>query len=135
MEYERVTMKNGLLDCAINCGNEMSCIGCAGRMKTKRSKACDIPQAVKQKVWERDGARCIICGSPTAMPNAHYIGRAQGGLGVEQNIVTLCQTCHHTYDNSPKRPVYREYIKKYLIDKYGAGWDEEQLVYNKFAQK
>lgn len=106
-----------------------------GFMKTKRSKACDIPQAVKHKVWERDGERCIICGSPTAMPNAHYIGRAQGGLGVEQNIVTLCQTCHHAYDNSPKRPVYREYIKKYLIDKYGAGWDEEKLVYNKFAQK
>lgn len=104
-------------------------------MKTKRSKACDIPQVVKQKVWERDGARCIICGNPTAMPNAHYISRAHGGLGIEQNIVTLCHNCHHAYDNTPQRPLYREYIKNYLRGIYGAEWDEEQLVYNKFAQK
>lgn len=43
----------------------------------KRSKACDISQKVKKKVWERDNHRCIICGSPYAMPNAHYISRAQ----------------------------------------------------------
>lgn len=104
-------------------------------MKTKRSKACDITQAVKQAVWERDGERCIICGSPYAMPNAHYISRAHGGLGIEQNIVTLCQTCHHTYDNTSQRPFYREAIKAYLRGKYGAEWDEEKLVYNKFTQK
>lgn len=104
-------------------------------MKTKRSKACDIPQTIKKKVWERDGARCIVCGSPNAMPNAHYIGRAQGGLGVEQNIVTLCQRCHQSYDNTPQRPVYREYIKNYLQGIYGADWDESELVYKKFTQK
>lgn len=31
-----------------------------------------------------------MCGSSYAMPNAHYIARAQGGLGIEENIVTLC---------------------------------------------
>ena len=48
---------------------------------SKRSKACDIPQKVKDKVWERDNQHCIICGSPYAMPNAHYIGRAQRWFG------------------------------------------------------
>lgn len=100
--------------------------------KSKRAKACDITQAVKQRVWERDGERCIICGSPTAMPNAHYISRAHGGLGIEQNIVTLCQNCHHAYDNTPRRPVYREYIKRYLQGVYGAEWNEDDLVYNKY---
>lgn len=45
----------------------------------KRTKALDIPKTVKDEVWERDGHQCIICGSPYAMPNAHYISRAHGG--------------------------------------------------------
>ena len=101
-------------------------------MKSARSKACDITQSVKRKVWERDGGHCIICGSPYSMPNAHFISRAQGGLGIEQNIVTLCVNCHHAYDNTPQRPIYREYIKNYLQVVYGAEWDEEKLKYKKF---
>ena len=31
--------------------------------RSKQSKACDISQAVRKKVWERDGGRCIICGN------------------------------------------------------------------------
>lgn len=99
-------------------------------LKTKRAKACDISQAVKKKVWERDQHACIICGSPYAMPNAHYLPRSHAGLGVEQNIVTLCRQCHHNYDNTPKRPIYKEYIKKYLQSKY-EDWSEEKLIYKK----
>lgn len=47
---------------------------------SKRSNACNISQKVKKKVWERDNHCCIICGSPYAMPNAHYISRAQGRI-------------------------------------------------------
>ena len=100
-------------------------------MKTARSKACDIKQATKKKVWERDGERCIVCGNPQAMPNAHFIPRSKGGLGVEQNIVTLCQNCHHAYDNTVQRPFFRKYIQEYLQSKYGAEWDEEKLYYKK----
>lgn len=99
-------------------------------MKSKRSKACDIPQKVKDKVWERDGFYCIKCGNPQAMPNAHYISRAHGGLGIEENIVTLCQECHDIYDHSPRRPEFREYIKNYLKNKY-PDWDEKNLVYRR----
>ena len=99
--------------------------------KSKRSKACDIPMSVKKAVWERDGERCIVCGNPQAMPNAHFIPRSQGGLGIEQNIVTLCLDCHFKYDNTVERPNYREYIKNYLKGKYGAEWNEENLVYKK----
>ena len=57
-------------------------------MKTKRSQATDIPMSVKQKVWERDGGRCIICGNAyNVMPNAHILSRAKGGLGIETNII------------------------------------------------
>ena len=62
---------------------------------SKRSKACDISMEVKKKVWERDEHKCVICHNPYAKPNAHYIARSQGGLGIEENIVTLCLRCHN----------------------------------------
>ena len=107
-------------------------------MKTKRSQATDISMSVKKKVFERDGGRCVVCGNAiNVMPNAHYISRSKGGLGIEENIVTLCTNlttnkCHHRYDNGTK--VEREKIKKiiqtYLRTKY-PDWDEEKLVYKK----
>lgn len=98
----------------------------------KRTKALDIPPAVKAEVWERDGGCCILCGSPDAAPNAHYIARSHGGLGIPQNIVTLCQRCHDRYDNSPERPPLREEIKEYLMSVYD-DWSEADLIYQKYG--
>ena len=98
--------------------------------KSKRSKACDISKKVKDSVWERDRNRCIICGNPFAMPNAHYIPRSKGGLGIEQNIVTLCYNCHHNTDHTEYRQFMLEKIKKYLQSKY-EDWNEEDLYYRK----
>lgn len=99
-------------------------------LKSKRSKACDITKKVKDIVWERDRNRCIICGNPFAMPNAHYIPRSKGGLGIEQNIVTLCQKCHHNTDHTEYRSFMLDKIKIYLQSKYEY-WNEEDLYYRK----
>lgn len=98
----------------------------------RQTKACDISKAVKDAVWERDGHRCIICGSSYAMPNAHYIPRSHGGLGVEQNIVTLCADCHRAYDQSTAHEWYKTQIRLYLKRLY-PGWDERKLIYHKYA--
>ena len=97
----------------------------------KRTKALDITPAVKSAVWERDKGRCILCGSPMyAFPNAHYISRAQGGLGIEENIVTLCQVCHDRYDNGAGQQQTKAEIRDYLMRKY-QDWDESRLRYRK----
>ena len=46
---------------------------------SKRSKACDIPQKVKEIVWNRDSQKCIYCGKwvPKTYANAHFIKRSQ----------------------------------------------------------
>ena len=98
--------------------------------KSKRSKACDIPPAVKMKVYERDNGCCIFCGK-RGMPNAHIIPRSHGGLGIEQNIVTACLYCHSRLDNSSYREIYLNHAKIYLRSKY-EGWNEEELVYDKW---
>ena len=100
----------------------------------KSTKACDIPYSVKQKVWERDHGRCVICGtSRMVSPNAHYIARSHMGLGIEQNIVCLCLGCHCDYDNGSRREEYGAAIRRYLKTKY-RGWDESKLVYRKYGE-
>ena len=62
----------------------------------------------------------------------HYIRRSQGGLGIEENVVTLCPECHHDFDNGDKRKEYGEIIKNYLQGEYGSNWSEEKLIYKKY---
>jgi 5-methylcytosine-specific restriction endonuclease McrA len=102
-------------------------------IRSKRSKACDISQEVKRKVWERDHHRCIYCGSPYAMPNAHYLSRAHSGLGIEQNIVTLCQDCHHNFDNG-KNKLVKQAIKGKIeahLKRFYPDWSIDMLKYKK----
>ena len=99
-------------------------------MKTKRAKACDITKKVKDIVWERDNHQCIICGSYQAMPNSHFIRRSQGGLGIEENIVTMCNRCHYMYDQGGERQAIATYTERYLRSKY-PDWDKEKLIYKK----
>lgn len=109
-------------------------------MKSKRSKLTDIPMSVKKKVFERDNGCCVICGNNyNVMPNAHYIPRSKGGLGIEENIVTLCteltpNKCHRKYDFGTKEQQEKihDSIKNYLQSKY-EDWDEDKLVYKKWG--
>lgn len=50
---------------------------------SKRSKACEISQKVKQAVWKRDKYRCICCGKYVSVScaNAHFIKRSQRRIG------------------------------------------------------
>ena len=99
--------------------------------KHKSTKATLIPLSVKYKVWDRDSHCCIICGSPNAAPNAHYIRRSQMGKGIEENIVTLCPQCHNDFDNGSKRKEYGQIIKDYL-DMYYPGFQDEKRRYHKY---
>jgi 5-methylcytosine-specific restriction endonuclease McrA len=108
-------------------------------MKAERTKALEIPQKVKSKVAKRDSvdgwACCVLCGTPAPTYNpiafscCHYIARSQGGLGIEENIITLCPKCHREYDNE-KRDDYRPFLRSYLKSQY-ANFDEDKLVYKK----
>lgn len=107
-------------------------------MKSKRSKACDISQKVKLQVFLRDNCRCVVCkNSHNVMPNAHLIPRSQGGLGIEENIVTLCtdlteNKCHSRFDRGTKeqREELGNIIESYLKSKY-SNWNKENLIYKK----
>lgn len=97
---------------------------------SKRSRACDISPRVRARVMCRDGAECVICHKGVNLQIAHYIGRAQGGLGIEENLVVLCVGCHIDYDNGDKRRDYADYIRNYLKWHY-TDWNEGKLKYKK----
>ena len=97
---------------------------------SKRTKALQIPPKVKAAVWERDGGCCVYCGSHNAAPVAHFIARSHGWLGIEENILSLCQNCHRKYDQSTKRNEMRVFFRDYLQSKYPE-WDETNLIYRR----
>lgn len=95
----------------------------------KRTKALAISKEVKEAVYKRDRGRCILCGAP-GLPEAHYIPRSKGGLGIEQNIVTLCRPCHDRLDNTTERKPLLLRVKKHLELWYG-DFPDEQRIYKK----
>ena len=57
---------------------------------------------------------------------------ANGGLGIEENIVTLCPECHYEEDHGQHTQLYEDYIENYLKSIYGAEWDKSKLIYKKY---
>lgn len=96
----------------------------------RRTKACAIPKDVKQRVYERDKGRCIFCGAP-GHPEAHVISRAHGGMGIEQNIVTVCRNCHERMDNGIMRSAYQRAAVEYLQSIYPE-WRKEDVIFDKY---
>lgn len=95
----------------------------------KRTKACSIKAAVKKRVEERDGHCCIFCGK-YGRGEAHVISRAHGGLGIEQNLITVCRECHFELDDSLSRPLMLEIAKNYLRAFY-PDWSVDSVIYKK----
>lgn len=105
-----------------------------------RTKALGITIRVKEEVADRDSFDgypcCILCGTPAPPYNrlafscCHFISRAQGGLGTEQNILSLCPACHHRYDQTTDRAMLKPFFERYLKSHY-PDWDEKNLYYKK----
>lgn len=100
-------------------------------VSSRRAKALQISSYVKLIVNRRDEGLCVYCHKP-GNPEAHFIPRSKGGLGVPQNILTLCRSCHDQYDNGPRelRDGMRESFRDYLCSKYD-DWSEENIIYRK----
>lgn len=96
----------------------------------KRTRACAISKKTKEIVYERDMGACIFCGAP-GLPEAHVVPRSHGGLGIPENIVTVCRPCHDRLDNSTDRQqmlqVAAEHLKSFYPD-----WNEKDLIFDKW---
>jgi 5-methylcytosine-specific restriction endonuclease McrA len=53
-----------------------------------------IPDRVKMFVWQRDGGRCVECGSNENLEFDHIIPVSMGGATTERNLQLLCEPCN-----------------------------------------
>jgi len=60
----------------------------------EKAKRQPIPQDVKVLVWQRDGGRCVECGSNQALEYDHIIPLKMGGSNTDRNLQLLCEVCN-----------------------------------------
>lgn len=101
-------------------------------LKHKRTKACAISKKTKEVVYRRDGGLCIFCNK-AGLPEAHVVPRAQGGLGREENIITVCRECHDKLDNSICRKEMLAQAAGYL-KRFYPDWKRESFIFDKWRK-
>jgi hypothetical protein len=55
-----------------------------------------ISDDVRTYVWQRDGGRCVKCGSQERLEYDHIIPVAKGGSDTSRNIQLLCEFCNRS---------------------------------------
>ena len=55
-----------------------------------------IADEVRIFVWNRDGGRCVRCGSKQRLEFDHFIPVALGGANTARNLQLLCETCNRS---------------------------------------
>ena len=51
-------------------------------------------ESLRQRVLRRDGWRCQSCGTMENLEVHHKKFRSHSGHDTEENLLTLCSTCH-----------------------------------------
>lgn len=65
----------------------------------KDSNREPIPDDVRLYVWNRDGGKCVKCGSQQKLEYDHLIPHSKGGSDTDRNIQLLCEKCNREKSN------------------------------------
>jgi len=76
----------------------------------------NIPLSVRERVLERDGHRCYICGRTKNLHLHHIIPRSQGGPHTEDNLITLCSGCHRSVESGDLEKAVRNCVRRAIAN-------------------
>ncbi len=77
---------------------------------------------LKQYIFDRDGWRCRSCNSRNNLHAHHIVYRSQGGEDTDENICTLCESCHSGLHLGGLSIVEPANAEEQLIFIRGDGW-------------
>lgn len=66
----------------------------AGEIFPDANRRPPIPKDVVDAVWNRDGGKCVYCGSTENLHLDHIIPFSKGGDSSVENLQLLCQKCN-----------------------------------------
>ena len=87
------------------------------RSAPRRGVASKFSTKTIKQIIERDGGRCVRCGSHSieSVPH-HIIYRSQLGKGTVDNGCCVCPECHRlAHSKREVRKWFEEYRTKYLL--------------------
>jgi 5-methylcytosine-specific restriction endonuclease McrA len=65
------------------------------------------PKKLKNRIMNRDGRKCRICGSTHNLTIDHIVPVSKGGSNREHNLMVLCNGCNQTKAGE----IYHEFIR------------------------
>ena len=83
-------------------------------------------EETRQKIFRRDGFRCVCCGESKNL-NVHHITYENLGAEKPSDLVTLCQKCHEKVHNGEEVQTKKSGSTVELGVPYGFGYDEWYL--------
>ncbi|WPC15120.1 HNH endonuclease [Riemerella anatipestifer] len=69
------------------------------KVEERISRREHISQKVKDMVWNRDGGKCVECGSSEKLEFDHIVPFSKGGSNTYRNIQLLCEPCNRKKSN------------------------------------
>ena len=67
-----------------------------GKKNKNQKTRTTIPKNVKMEVWQRDGGKCVQCGSNENLEYDHIIPFSKGGANTTRNLQLLCESCNRS---------------------------------------
>lgn len=94
---------------------------------------------IRKMIYERDGGRCIICGSHWKLHFHHIVFRSSLGSDTLENLVCVCFRCHGIYCHGVKEKRWRESFKEYMGRKDITQWNKDhqeqaQAIYKRYKK-
>lgn len=61
------------------------------RVKNRKRR---VSKTARQAIFDRDGNKCVKCGSTEQLTIDHIIPIRKGGISTESNMQTMCFNCN-----------------------------------------